>query len=423
VAQWEAENLALLEKRKIAGSKNTKTKWTKGISGNPAGNNWWNEEIHQMTQTNLSDPEHTKMAQTTQTNLSQTHPDQNVHNHPDQFVAQTLPYDPRSADPSDDPSTVSTAVSQNRVSELVSEDSFASLTHSAADGSKNTFEQEKQQAKEEAFAEAMLEDKSPLVKQRKHDQDSRIWIEAGEFFNSIWPNKLVRDEDVELLLDLAEEVGHGNLVHGGEIIKQTWEWNQIHKQGKYKLFSLAELAKALRSTNDRNLVAQMQAHRGCKLCEGFEQDTDNTKSKVLDTPPASAAPPGDDDALDPDLCKQCQNHPRQSAQGYCEFCFRNHQGGNGRAATEDYLLPDLPKAVICPHGYLPAADCQQCSHPPNATCRWKECGKRFHGESWKQQFCCPECGDKYEARQAELKAKYAKPEPKHRLAAFLEGQY
>lgn len=78
MARWEGENNALIEKRRIAGSKNTKTKWAKGTSGNPAGNNWWNEEIHRMTQTKLSYPEHSKMAQTTQTNLSQTHPDQIV---------------------------------------------------------------------------------------------------------------------------------------------------------------------------------------------------------------------------------------------------------------------------------------------------------------------------------------------------------
>jgi hypothetical protein len=51
VAQWEAENNALLEKRKIAGSKNAKTKWAKGSSGNPTG------------QSNLLHPEHSKMQQ------------------------------------------------------------------------------------------------------------------------------------------------------------------------------------------------------------------------------------------------------------------------------------------------------------------------------------------------------------------------
>jgi hypothetical protein len=32
VARWEGENKALIEKRRIAGSKNTKTKWAKGTS-------------------------------------------------------------------------------------------------------------------------------------------------------------------------------------------------------------------------------------------------------------------------------------------------------------------------------------------------------------------------------------------------------
>jgi hypothetical protein len=90
---------------------------------------------------------------------------------------------------------------------------------------------------------------------------------TGEFFNSLWPSKPVMDDDLTLLLDLADELGQGNLVGGSETIKAAWEWNQIHKKGsKYRLYSLAELAKALRSTNDRSLLNQMAMHEGCKLC-------------------------------------------------------------------------------------------------------------------------------------------------------------
>jgi hypothetical protein len=58
----------------------------------------------------------------------------------------------------------------------------------------------------------------------------------------------------------------GSLMDGGDLVKQAWEWNQIHKKGKLRLFSLAELARALRSASDRSLLAQIQAHEGCDLC-------------------------------------------------------------------------------------------------------------------------------------------------------------
>ncbi|MFZ0732195.1 MAG: hypothetical protein WAM79_07720 [Candidatus Sulfotelmatobacter sp.] len=243
-AQWEAEYQELLEKRRIAGAKNTKTKWAKETSGNPSGQNWWNEEIHRMTLSKLSITTQSKMAQTTQTNLSQTHPEQIVYNHPEQIVGRTLPSDPRSADPSDTPSARSRAVDQNRVSELVSEEnSVASLPHTSRVTSK----------------------------EQTYDQHSPLWMSAEEFFNSIWPNKPIRDEDIILLLDLAKECCHGDLVRGGERLKAAWEWNQVHKKGKWKLFSLAELAKALRSPSDRNLLAQMDADQGCPLCTPEEE--------------------------------------------------------------------------------------------------------------------------------------------------------
>jgi hypothetical protein len=90
----------------------------------------------------------------------------------------------------------------------------------------------------------------------------------------MFPSKPWTDADIELLISLAKEFGEGlvpsnvshPMIEGGAVLKQAWDWNQLHKTGKLRLFSLAELAKTLRSTNDRNLLVQMRMHEGCKLC-------------------------------------------------------------------------------------------------------------------------------------------------------------
>jgi hypothetical protein len=104
-----------------------------------------------------------------------------------------------------------------------------------------------------------------------YDPHSELWIQAGDYFNSLWPSKPVTDESLVLLLDLCKELGHGQYNLGWDRVRSAWEWNQTHKKGKWKLFSLAELANALRSFSDRSLLAQMDADEGCPLCVEEEQ--------------------------------------------------------------------------------------------------------------------------------------------------------
>lgn len=265
------------------------------------------------------------------------------------FATQTLPSNPRSADPSDNPSARSRAVDQNPVSEGVSEvRSVAALPHiHGRESDKQTY--------------------TP-----HHDVHSRVWVEAGEFFNSIWPSKPVRDEDVDLLLDLAKECCHGDLVRGGERLKAAWEWNQIHKKGKWKLFSLAELAKALGSPNDRSLLAQMDADEGCPLCmekcpvcEGY---TDCPCRRVKSTPMAQ-----------PSIAPTTSQPPPVE-------------------------LPVVPQREM-----ITCTDCKGEFDSPV-------------GKGWpnRRPFCSEDCRKNFDVRQEELRQKYARPKEKG-LAAFLEG--
>jgi hypothetical protein len=212
-------------------------------------------------------------------------------------------------------------------------------------------------------------------------------LSAEDLYHSLFPKKLWTDADIDMLIALAEEVGgFKGITYGAERLTAAWEWNQAHKKGKYKLFCLAELATALRSTNDRCLLSQMDADSGCKLCE------DATEG--MDTPPVSAAPPT------PTL----------------SLCPHGNAWGSSCQPCAD------AKRNRCQHGN-PSATCHQCSHPDNAVCRWRECGKWFHAPVRSQVYCSQECLDKSFAREAELKAKYAPQKPENQLAAFLEGRY
>jgi len=380
VARWEAEREAFIEKCRVAGAKNFATRWAKGTSGNRSGLS----KIQQQEQRDLRQ---------TQTEGFATNPPQrNPLVGAEGFATQTLPSDPRSANPTDNPSAVSTAVNQNQVSELVSEaSSVASLPHSGDSAtSELTFDQEKQGKPEWTNADIDRE-----------IGPSQQWLSAEDLYHRLFPRKLWTDADIELLIALATEVGgFKGITYGAERLVAAWEWNQVHKKGKYKLFSLAELAKSLRSTNDRSLLAQMEAHEGCKLCEGIcEQDKDNTNSRGMDTPPASAPPPSGSEG--PCLC------PHGNNWGFCQPC------------TDKEALRNQ-----CQHGNH-TASCYECSHPPNTTCRWKKCGKWFHAESKAHHFCSPECEDKFKAREAEMKALYASEAvpARNQLAAFLDGEY
>lgn len=248
IAQWEERQNEISKKRREAGAKNTTTKWAKGISGNPKG------------QSNLLLLEQSKVLQTPHSKLVCSSPEQFAVAGADQFATRTLPSDPRSADPSDNPSARSRAVDQNPVSELVSEVcSEASPPHTRVaeqDNNNNTT--------------------TPSSLDKAHDpfkdHDCGPWISAEDLYHSLFPNKTWTDADIELLIALAKEVGGiRGVTYGAERAKAAWEWNQIHKKGKWKLFSLAELAKALRSPSDRNLLAQMDADQGCPLCTPEEE--------------------------------------------------------------------------------------------------------------------------------------------------------
>jgi len=100
------------------------------------------------------------------------------------------------------------------------------------------------------------------------NRDDRQWLSAEDLYHRMFPSKIWSDEDIRLLIALAEEIGGPKgLTWGGERVKAAWEWNQAHKKGKYRLFTLPELANALRSTNGRSLLAQMDADTGCPLCQ------------------------------------------------------------------------------------------------------------------------------------------------------------
>src|SRR3984957_1407028 len=238
VAKWEEQRQELIEKRRAGGTLNTRKKGAKGVSGNPFG------------QSKLLHPEQSKTAQT---------PPQQFATNPPQQIAT-----PRSTancytdpthgipDQKEDPSAVSTAVGQNRASELVSEVRSVAPLPPTGDTASNT------------------EDKPA------YDHDLPLWLSAENLYHEMFPSKPWTDADIELLISLVKELDAGldhnpnwfyPVIRGAAILQGAWDWNQTHKKGgKLQLFSLAELAKALRSTNDRNLLAQMRMHEGCKLC-------------------------------------------------------------------------------------------------------------------------------------------------------------
>lgn len=156
------------------------------------------------------------------------------------------------------------------VSELVSEvRSVAPLPHTRVSENTNTFDQAKK-----AMAEPAMVEETPKPRWTEADVDrevgpGQLWTSAEDVYHSMFPSKTWTDADIELLILLAKEVGGiRGITYGGERVKSAWEWNQVHKKGKPKLllFSIAELANALRSTNDRSLLAQMDADGGCPLC-------------------------------------------------------------------------------------------------------------------------------------------------------------
>jgi hypothetical protein len=238
VEQWEADNVALLEKRRAAGAKNTKTRWAKGISGNPSG------------QSKLSWQEQSKLSITPAEQIGVPLPEQiGVPRSRANCLTDPTPGIPV---PKADPSAVSTAVSQNQVSELVSEVRSVAPLPPKGDTASNT------------------EDKPA------YDHDLPLWLSAENLNHEMFPSKPWTDADIELLISLVMELDPGldhnpnwfyPVIRGAAILQGAWDWNQLHKKGgKLQLFSLAELARALRSTNDRNLLAQMRMHEGCKLC-------------------------------------------------------------------------------------------------------------------------------------------------------------
>jgi hypothetical protein len=126
-------------------------------------------------------------------------------------------------------------------------------------------------------------------------------LSAEELFHSIWPKEPIADEDTELLIDLAMELDGGmdnhmwnpnaGVVRGGRILQDAWNWNQTHKTGKWKLYSLAELAKALRSDIDRNLLAQMNADEGRPKCDTAKAEaSDGQKPPPCQSPRFRSAP-------------------------------------------------------------------------------------------------------------------------------------
>jgi len=243
VAQWEERQNEIIKKRREVGAKNTTTKWAKGTSGNPKGHS------------NLLLLEQSKVLQTPPQQFATNPPQQNGVAGAQQFATQTLPSDPRSADPSDNPSARSRAVGQNQVSELVSEDrSEASPPHPS-----DTIQEQANidQGNEWYYTHGGHD----------HDEHLGTYISAEDLHVRMFPGKTWTHEDICLMVDLAREVGGiRGITHGAEIMEAAWEWNQIHKTGKMRLFSVAELAKALRSDNPRSLLNQMRAHTGCKLC-------------------------------------------------------------------------------------------------------------------------------------------------------------
>src|SRR5580704_10180150 len=158
------------------------------------------------------------------------------------------------------------------------------------------------------------------------------------------------------------------------------------------------------------------------VCTRLKSKAKQGNSKGMDEPPGCARPQeaaaeAEEAALDPELCRRCQNHPRKSEQGYCVFCFMNHRRGGGG----NY---DSMPATQCPHGFIPPEDCPTCNPPvapPEANTTCEECKAKFWSQRGRARFCSDSC--KYN-HEKELAAKYAKPAavPYNGWAAFLEGE-
>jgi hypothetical protein len=120
---------------------------------------------------------------------------------------------------------------------------------------------------------------------------------------------------------------------------------------------------------------------------------------------------------------------------------------NGQAKPE----PQPEPVQMCPHGNpwnshsCPQCDegevkrnqcghgndrctCDTCLHPPNATCRWKECSRIYHSPDrnpnhWR--FCTPDCQAKFNANEEAIRIKHGIGQPqekKYHLAGFLDGE-
>jgi hypothetical protein len=98
IAQWEKEREDHVAKCRKAGAKNFASRWARGTSGNPSGLS----KIQQQEQRDLR--------QTLAEGFATNPPEQNALVGAEGFATRTLPGNPRSADQSDNPSAVSTAV-------------------------------------------------------------------------------------------------------------------------------------------------------------------------------------------------------------------------------------------------------------------------------------------------------------------------
>ena len=249
---------------------------------------------------------------------------------------------------------------KNQVSERVSEDARAASPPSLPSGSGESKEKSK-----------------PI----DHDDEAwkdRQWLSAEDLYHELFPSKPITDPQTQMLIDLAEEVGElRGITYGGMRLENAWKWNQARKKGKYKLYGLEGLARAVRSTNERNIFAQMDAD------EDWEQDKPQPQPMLL--PPVAPAPP----------------EPLTPQQ---EWNMANRE---------------QPR---CRHGQVVGGDCEECTYPKNAECL--KCKERFHQPNPQRvktriQFCSQGCEDAFNARERELAAKYAKPKPEDDLAGFL----
>ena len=379
VEQWEKERDEHIQKCRVAGAKNTRTKWAKGNSGNQSGLS----KIQQQEQRDLRHPTTGICDTPDHRDFRQTRP-QGFSINPTTGIFDTDPtlnMTPATAPPNDHPSARSRAVSQKQVSELVSEDApFAPLTTPST----------------EACVSDNL-DHDPNNYDKRYD--TRPWKEAE---NILYTLKLpIVDKNTILLLDLVDElegrgVGIGRSGDWAELFREVWRYNQVHKKGGLLWFTLGDMAKGLRSANERNILAQWDRHMengGCKLCMDKTPITDAELDKYA-CPPGSAPPPVE-------LCEHGAD------KRTCATCEAEYQ----RVMAERYR---------CQHGG-DSRTCDDCIYPKNCQCQRRECGKRFHSPTGRGLFCSQECSDLNRKRNEELAAKYAKPEPMHTLAAFLDG--